>query len=352
METLRNKSIDPIAWTAHELRTPLHGILGLARRGMEAGTKEEKDACFASVLQAGEQMMQLVNRLLEPSAETGAEDYYLSDLAAGVQSLLRAWAGPERELTVSVSGEASRRLHGEVSAIRQILLNLGGNAVKYAAPSPVHIFLSVDDTATITAMVEDSGPGIPPERMEAVFAPFVRESAGEGTGLGLAVSRSLAESMGGTLTGESRVGQGCIFTLRVPQRWAEEPVTGPWMAPDARVLVADDSPISLLATTGLFQTWKIRPVTARSGQEALQQAEKGFDLILLDAMMPDLSGAEILRCLRERGVAVPIVAVTGLQADHPALAAFDGVLTKPVSREQLERALLRWLPSDRVIPLA
>lgn len=332
--------------TAHELRTPLHGILGLARQGLAAGTPEEKDACLAAVLRAGEQLMELVSSLLSPADGPKAADYDLRDLADGVETLLRAYAGADRTVTVTVQDSAPRRLNGDAGAIRQILLNLGGNAVKYAAPGPVEITLSVDDAGVLTAAVADHGPGIPPEKLENLFCPGVRDAAGEGSGLGLAVSRSLAESMGGTLTAQSRVGQGSVFTLRVPQKPAQ--AVHPWTAPDARVLIADDSPISLLATAGLLRTWAIDPVTVKSGGEVPELAVEGFDLILLDAVMPDLSGPEVLCRLRVRGVTVPALAVTGLDAGDPALAGFDEVLTKPLTGESLGAALLRHLPAEKI----
>ena len=269
--------------TAHELRTPLHGILGLARQGLAAGTPEEKDACLAAVLWAGDQLMELVNGLLSPADGPKAADYDLRDLADGVETLLRAYAGADRTVTVTVQDSAPRRLNGDAGAIRQILLNLGGNAVKYAAPGPVEITLSVDDAGVLTAAVADHGPGIPPEKLENLFCPGVRDAAGEGTGLGLAVSRSLAESMGGTLTAHSRVGQGSVFTLRVPQKPAR--AVHPWKAPDARVLIADDSPISLLATAGLLRTWAIDPVTVLDEMKALgykEAANRDFFLQLID----------------------------------------------------------------------
>ena len=169
--------------TAHELRTPLHGILGLARQGLAAGTPEEKDACLAAVLRAGEQLMELVNSLLSPADGPKAADYDLRDLADGVETLLRAYAGADRTVTVTVQDSAPRRLNGDAGAIRQILLNLGGNAVKYAAPGPVEITLSVDDAGVLTAAVADHGPGVPPGKLEDLFRPYVRAAAGEGTGL-------------------------------------------------------------------------------------------------------------------------------------------------------------------------
>lgn len=344
-----------LAKVAHELRTPVHGILGIARQGLETEDPAVKDAALGQIIQAGEHLAQLVGDVLAlAKVQSGTwpcqeEAYDPRKLAEDAAALLRRTAG-ESEISVTITPGTPGTLLGDGGKLRQILLNLGGNAVKFSPSGKVGILVETvpsQEGVWLTMQVRDTGKGIPPEQLEAMFAPYVQGQAGQGTGLGLAISRELAASMGGTLTAESTPGVGSIFTLSVPQKLAEN-ASSPrkWTAPTVRILIADDTPLNLAAAKGFFAPYDVQLTLCGSGEEALGLAtEQDFDLILLDELMPSLTGTQTMKHLRERGITVPILAMTGLEA---APTGFDEVLKKPLNKHALEAALLRWLPAERI----
>jgi CheY-like chemotaxis protein len=223
--------------------------------------------------------------------------------------------------------------------------------------------------------VEDTGIGIPPDRLDKIFEPFVQAEAGTarqfgGTGLGLTITRRLAEMMGGTLTAQSQVGQGSVFTLCLPAQtpsgstavFGEEvfqeklpevskPSDSEQIRFWGRVLVAEDAQASQILIRKLLEKYGLEVTVVEDGRQVVQKALDGsYDLILMDMQMPGMTGFEATRILREQGFVVPIIALTAsaLKSDESKClqASCDAYLTKPINRAELLKTLQRYLLSE------
>ena len=264
-------------------------------------------------------------------------------------------------------------LLGDQFRLKQILLNLLGNAIKFTDRGEIRIAVTVserdDSSALLKIQVTDSGIGISPEAMEKIFSPFVQADASTtrqygGTGLGLAICTNLAELMGGRIWAESREGYGSTFSIQIPFSVTEAAVprcdgssAGAPPVQDGvplRILLVDDQEINLFFATRILQRAGHTVVQARDGREALQRwEEEPFDLILMDIQMPIMSGIEATQAIRERekerGGHLPIIAVTAraLREEQDAIQVkgFDGYITKPIVIVELVREMERCLAS-------
>jgi CheY-like chemotaxis protein/anti-sigma regulatory factor (Ser/Thr protein kinase) len=264
--------------------------------------------------------------------------------------------------------------NGDEIRIRQILLNIINNAVKYTEKGSIHIYISFDRvTSELKTIVEDTGIGIKPEDKERLFDSFqrldeTRNRTIEGTGLGLSISRQLAQMMEGSIEVESEYGKGSVFTIKVVQKVADDTPMGDYtkrlekarkeekeyvphlLAPNAKILVVDDNDMNLKVVKFLLKKSKINITTAISGAECLEllKANK-YDVILLDQMMPGMSGIETLKVMREEKLAenTPVIALT---ADAISGAkemyleqGFTDYLAKPIIYEDMEKLLIEYL---------
>ena len=282
-------------------------------------------------------------------------------------------------------------LYGDVYRIRQVIINLVSNAIKYTEHGSVRMAVrSLEDTfaageyLTLEITVRDTGIGIRKEDQAKLFQKFERvdmerNSTVEGTGLGLAISRSLLEMMGGGIRVESVYGEGSAFTVTIPQRIVSADPIGDFRisadsgedgresgheafrAPDARLLIVDDTRMNIAVAVGLLQKTGIRIDTAESGLEAVDMAEKNaYDLILMDQRMPGMSGSDAFRRIRsaEGGLnaSTPVIcltadAIVGAKERYTA-EGFTDYLSKPVSGDALEEALLRYLPAEKIVRIS
>lgn len=240
-------------------------------------------------------------------------------------------------------------LRGDMGKLRQVLFNLVSNAVKFTAAGKIVLSVDALGAGRYRFSVEDSGKGIAPEAMERIFAPFEQEDAQTarqfgGTGLGLAISRRLAELMGGTLCAQSRPGVGSTFVLEVGfEVLAEGPADVVPEAVPLAVLVVEDHPVNQAVMCACLEAMGHRLTVVATGEAAIAAAGRGgFDAILMDVNLPDLSGIEVTRRIRDR-VAVPIIGVSAhvQPADVAAcrVAGMDEVLAKPIVPERLAAVL-------------
>jgi PAS domain S-box-containing protein len=367
-----------LANMSHEIRTPMNGVLGFAEllRRMEL----EGDAGrYAELIErSGRSMMMLLNDILDISKiESGQlavteEPLSIAQVARDCVEIHTAQA--ERKavsLTLTVGEDIPERMLSDPLRLRQILLNLIGNAVKFTEQGEIEVTVMREGDKLAIA-VEDSGIGIDEDRLEHIFAPFV-QAEGEttrrfgGTGLGLSISRQLATLLGGTLMVDSMPGVGSRFTLRIP---VVEPATGeapvgatpipahgPGVPPRGRVLLAEDHDINQMLITTMLEELGQDVTLARNGHEAIEAAcgahfaGHGFDLVLMDVQMPGCDGYAATRAIRAGGIAprqLPIVALTAnaFQEDVAAAlaAGMQAHLAKPLVFEDLEAVLARWLP--------
>ena len=362
-----------IAAVSHELRNPVHGILGLTELLATSQLDGPSRELAASINRATRSLRMVLDDLLDYArVEAGrielvAEPVAVGDLVDDVLTLHRSAAsarGVALELDRAPDGPEVVLVDG--ARLRQVVGNLVGNAVKFThegsvrvevrtvVPEPHHVELRV--------AVHDTGIGIDPSRLDGLFEPFSqahRSTARDygGTGLGLAISRRLVELMGGQLhvTSEPDVGSTFWFTVPVrlppdePADAADGPVPGPQRRP-AQVLVAEDDPVGQLLVTRQLERLGCEAVVVASGPEALERYHHGgIDLVLLDCQLPELDGPEIARRIRagEPRRTVPILALTAAATAEDRRrcldAGMDEVLVKPVSLASLDEALSRWL---------
>ena len=390
------EALDLLSRIGHDVRGPLTSILGFAELLSEGGEDaQERFESVRAIQRNGKYLLSLVNDVLDLSRlRVGRFECELGparpfELIQEVVTLMRFRA--ERKglvLHSHVDWPFPERIHSDGLRMRQILMNLVGNAVKYTDRGEISLrsrFENEDGEGSIHIQVEDSGPGIALEDRERVFEPFERGPGSdtvEGTGLGLAISQELARALGGELRLTSQPGVGSIFELIVPAGATaelslvprepvlvsasdtEEGASVPRLA--GRVLLVEDQRDNRRLMSALLARSGLEVTLARNGIEALEllfprrgrrRGERsesgpppGFDLILMDVEMPFLGGVETTRELNQRGNAAPIVAVTahtgGDLVDSMLELGCREVIHKPLDLAQLYRVLRRFLKTD------
>jgi PAS domain S-box-containing protein len=365
-----------IAVMSHELRTPLNGLLGTLEILQDTQLDSRQRAFVEAMAQAGQILLHHVNDVLDVErldagklsfARVAFDPEQVAHQIIGTQRLAAAARGNDME--IEVLGPSPGRLMGDPVRIRQVLLNLVGNATKFTTDGMIRIELEYAfDRSTLEIRIIDTGIGIARTDLPMIFDDFVSIDAdlsreNTGTGLGLGIVRRLVQGMGGTIGVESELGEGSVFwlTLPAPQASLSDPAQAPagpadadlsTDAPDAEViplevLVVEDNALNRTVLTELLRQAGHRVTPARNGRECLDLArEKAFDVILMDLNMPVLNGLEATRILRtEPGPnrRTHIVAVTANvlpeMAERLRQAGCDQVTSKPITRKTLSAAL-------------
>lgn len=356
-----------LAHISHELRTPLHGLVGASQ--LIATTDDLLERAELSVLikTSGEALAAIVRDVLELS-RIEADAFRVQPRPFRPRPLLESVAalcasGAQNrglELRCDLSSEVPPWLLADEARLRQIVLNLLDNAVKYTDEGAVTVNADWrDDELHVT--VRDSGVGIAPDDQAAIFEPFHRvdETADRETGLGLGLSicRRLAEAMGGSLTLASEPGEGSTFELALPAPQADtlalEPSDGAVAPTGLHLLLVEDDAVSRTVAVRLLERLGHTSRAAPTAQEALDALdEERFDAVLMDCRLPDLSGVDATRAIRRRGDAladIPVIALTAnaVHGDEQLClaAGMDAYLTKPLDVRALEAALARTAPN-------
>ncbi|NML45053.1 response regulator [Ramlibacter sp. G-1-2-2] len=371
---LRRKSdarAEFLAAMSHEIRTPMTGVLGmadlLAAQDLTAEQRRYVDAMRAS----GRHLVSVINDILDFSRiETGklaleTVDFRLAEVVEQVRSLLHPIA-MEKGLAfeLEVAPEAQAVVRGDPTRLRQVLLNLAGNAVKFTPKGSVRLEVTVE-AGRYRFKVRDTGIGIPPDKLRHLFTPFTqadRSTAREfgGSGLGLAISRRLAEAMGGQISVASLLGQGSVFTLEVPfepgdpEYGRAEAAASIAAALPLRILVAEDVQINRDILQAVLGSRGHDVVFAHDGAAAVACVkQQAFDLVLMDVQMPVMDGVEATRRIRAMpGMAgrVPIIGLTAnVMSQEQARyleAGMDDCLTKPIEWDRLHAAIARFASGD------
>ncbi len=364
-----------LANMSHEIRTPMTAILGfselLRSEDLEPG---EKGECLEMVRRQGEHLMAVINDILDLSKIEAGElrierlPCRPAEIVTDVCTLLRPRAEAKSvTLSCEISPRTPQAYLTDPTRLRQILLNLVGNAVKFTGQGSIVVSCDLqehqagpDGAATLSIAVRDSGIGMSPAQMASIFKPFTQADESTtrrfgGTGLGLAISKRLAEAMGGSLSVVSSPGEGSTFTLTIrgsiAQEKAEQPVQAPASEPRSafrasdRILLADDSPENRRLLSFILRRAGATVDIVDNGREAVDVAcashgqAQGYDLILMDVDMPLMDGYAATAEIREHGITTPIIAVTAHAMERDAQrclrGGFNAHIAKPVDRETL-----------------
>jgi signal transduction histidine kinase/ActR/RegA family two-component response regulator len=366
---------DFLAMMSHELRTPMNGVLGMLQLLETTEMTQEQAEYAALASESTEHLLKVINDILDFSRiERGALEleripFNLLDL---LQSSIQVFqhSAQQRGLQLQLetqSGLEQLQVQGDPTRIRQILVNLIGNALKFTESGSIRVhstWQALDNQVLwFSCSVHDSGIGISPERLEHMFDAFQQADTSisrryGGTGLGLPIARTLAERMGGTLRATSQEGQGSVFTLEVPLPFSQQSVAAVSNTAQPSdqgngqsVLLVEDNPVNQTVIEAMLRSLGYQISLVGDGAEAVHQvSQRRYAAILMDCRLPILDGYEATRQIRRLSdcAELPIIALTAnaLQGDREACleCGMNDYLAKPFKRADLQRILQRWLP--------
>ncbi|NIA07761.1 MAG: response regulator [Actinobacteria bacterium] len=363
---------------SHEMRTPMNGIIGFSDLLAEEQLTDEQREYVNTIRDCSKNLMVLIDDILDLSKieagkiNTRAVECSPHEIIAGVDSLLRGEAENKGlEFNVSLSPDLPAQIRTDPRRVRQCLINLVSNAIKFTQSGHVHIKTALEkrkEELFVRFEVEDTGIGIASDKQQLIFESFSQADYSStrkygGAGLGLAITKRLTEALGGELLLQSELGKGSVFSLLVPiqtdesQTMTEEDdLSDQQLGPrgidnpqfNGQVLLAEDNSSNRKFVEMRLQKMGLRVTTVEDGQQAVDKATaEAFDLILMDIQMPNMNGYEATRTLRQRGITTPIVALTAYAMEKDVQdcleAGCDNYLSKPFSAERLCRIMGKYL---------
>ncbi len=376
-----------LANMSHEIRTPMNAIIGLDEMILRESESPKVNKYALDIRSAGHTLLSIINDILDLSKiESGkmelvsVEYDFASVLNDIVNMTMKKAEEKGLQYELEVDKDIPSVLRGDEIRIRQIILNLTNNAIKYTEEGSVTVSFSYrKEESKLVCTVSDTGMGIKPEDMDRLFSSFQRldETKNrniEGTGLGLNITKQLTEVMGGSIRVESTYQKGSTFTAEMIQEAVDDTPIGDYtehlreaqiqnevfrpdlIAPRAEILIVDDNEMNLEVITELLRETRMKITTALSGQECLSMLEqKQYDLIFLDQMMPGMSGTKTLQVMRERHLCdeTPVIvltadAIVGARETY-VRSGFTDYLSKPVMYPELEETLQKYLRADLLL---
>lgn len=375
---------DFLANMSHEIRTPMNAIAGFAELCLK-----EKNYCYAADIKiAAKNLVSIVNDILDISKiEAGKLElvpavYDAGEMLNDVVSIIYVQLDKKKNLDfkIDIDRRIPRKMYGDEVRLKQILINLLGNAVKFTNDGSISFSVKelnrIGDSVSLMFKISDTGIGIKKEDMPKLFENFRqvdtrRNRRIEGSGLGLSISKTLAEKMDGSITVESEYGKGSVFTVVLTQKISDpspiaklaantaatEEKSRTLRAPNAHVLVVDDNKVNLNVTARLLTSYGIKASLADSGAAAIDMINSAYyDLVFMDHMMPDLDGVDTTKLIRARGDAystgLPIIALTANAVSGAKEmfleSGFNDFISKPIQIPLLEKILEKWLPEQMI----
>ncbi len=378
-----------LANMSHEIRTPMNAIIGLSDIIMEESRGRKVYGYACDIKSSSRDLLALINDILDLSKveagkiELSLSEYHLKTLVNEVLNMMDIVASQHGLMLMSeFDMSIPCRYLGDEGRIKQILINLLSNALKFTKEGHVKIYVQgtpgeTEDTERLLFRIEDTGCGIREEDMERIFENFrqldsKRSRSVEGTGLGLSITKHLTELMDGSIHVESVYGEGSTFSVDILQKIVDkrplsevpevevqhEKPLEPFMAKNCTVMVVDDNMINRKVSRSLLQTYGLEITEAESGMEAIQFVNANvFDIIFMDHMMPGMDGIEAVQHIRsecgQNGTLPVIIALTANAMEGMRETfltnGFQDFLTKPIDRRTLHMILLKWIPEEKRI---
>jgi len=367
---------------SHEIRTPMNAIIGMTELLLCSNRIAAQDVdCLKDINMSAHSLLTIINDILDMSKiESGKMElnpiHYDFKALIDNEASMFSYVAKKKGIEFKLEAEENipEALYGDDVKLRQVLTNICGNAVKFTKKGFVTLKITTsEETQTITFEIKDTGMGIRKEDIPRLFRAFEQsKSEGNryiaGTGLGLVISKSFTELMGGDIRFDSEYGEGTTFTVTIPLvagdsskiKNKDNVQTQVFCAPQAKILVVDDNDFNIKVAHGLLELFEIDADTALSGEEALELVKKNdYDLVFMDHMMPGMDGLETtaaIRALGEKYKKLTIVALTAnaIQGAQEMFLAngLNGFLSKPIVMPNFRKTLLEWLPPDKIIKKA
>jgi CheY-like chemotaxis protein/iron only hydrogenase large subunit-like protein len=372
-----------LAKMSHEIRTPMNAITGMAELALRENINPVAKEHVFTIKQASSNLLPIINDILDLSKiESGKMEiipveYQLSSLVNDVVSIIRMRIlDTNVQFTVNIDSKIPNMLVGDEVRIRQIMLNILNNAVKFTKKGSISFAINgrieTDETVVLTIDITDTGKGIKEEDVDKLFGDFVQVDTAankgiEGTGLGLAIAKNLVKAMGGDIGVSSEYKKGTSFTITLPQKiHSHEPIAElnlnenyetesnvvKFNAPSARILIVDDINTNLKVAEGLMSPYRMHIDLCQSGVEAIRAVKtNNYDLVFMDHMMPEMDGIEATELIRRFNGSLPIIALTanaisGMKEMFLA-NGFNDFISKPINLIKLDAILGRWIPKEK-----
>lgn len=352
---------------SHEIRTPLNAIIGFSQALKEENISKEATEEVDDIIMSSNNLLDIVNGILDISKieanklEIEEKEYDSAQMFKEIVALAKArLASRPIDFRINIDNDIPPVLFGDYLRVKQVIINLLTNSIKYTKEGFIDFSVkgsTHDDKELLDIIVRDSGIGIKEEDLGKLFTKFQRldlekNAATEGTGLGLAITKSLIEIMGGTVNVKSEYGKGSEFIIKLDQgivhkdvseiKKVNEVTTTVEISPDKKVIVVDDNKVNLKVASRLLKDYNIDPVLVESGEDCINMVKNGekFDLILMDDMMPKMTGTEAMKILKGLpDFKTPVVvltanAISGMREKYLQVG-FDEYLAKPINKDQL-----------------